>query len=160
MPVDPRPAPPFGRGLRFLVGVLLMADVVPLYLRVGRGVAWGAMLVMLLLAAVYGAWHMIALRRLARVNSWMGAFLAVGVLVAVYVAGGPGGLLFGRGEGELGAVTYLGVSLITAALRGDGGCEVMALPGLVSGKRVDLRCLVFCATDWVEDKLRGRRNAP
>lgn len=153
-----RQAPPVGRGLRFVLGVLLLVDVLPAYLEVGRGAALAGLLVVVLLIGVYGAWQYLV-NRLPPMNPWLGALLAVGLLVVVVVLGAPGGVLLGRGEGELGVVTFLAASLIAAAVRGDPGCEVLAIPGLLFRKRAQLRCLLFSVTDRIEDRLWKRHAA-
>jgi len=62
-------------------------------------------------------------------------------LVAVYLVGGPSGLLLGRGEGELAAGALLGVSLLLAAVRGDAGCKLTSIPAALFGKRSLLACM-------------------
>jgi hypothetical protein len=69
-----------------------------------------------------------------------------------------GGLIFGAGEGQLGALTFLGTSLVIAGLRGDPGCEIMAVPNALSGSKTHLACLVFSPVDRVERALVGARR--
>ena len=45
------------------------------------------------------------------------------------------------------------VVLVLAGLRSDAGCEVMAIPGLVLGRRTHLACIVFSPIDWLEEKV-------
>jgi hypothetical protein len=80
------------------------------------------------------------------------------LLVVVYVAGGPGSLILGRGEGALAAVTFLGISLVIAGVRAVPGCEVMAIPGLLFGKHTELACLIFSPFDSLERKLRSKHS--
>jgi hypothetical protein len=49
----PRHAPPVGRALRILVGLLLMILVAPVYFRVDAALAIGALLLVLGLVGVY-----------------------------------------------------------------------------------------------------------
>jgi hypothetical protein len=66
--------------------------------------------------------------------------------------------LIGGGIGQLGAMTYVGGSLFIDSLNGDGGCEVMAIPGFILGKRTHLVCIAFSPFDWLEEKLTlGRK---
>ena len=95
----------------------------------------------------------------ARLGPGLGAVVGVGILVAVYLAGGPGAPLLGRGEGQLAAGTFLGASLIVAGIRADPGCEVMAIPGVLFGKHMELACLVFSPLDWLERKWQSKRAA-
>jgi len=85
--------------------------------------------------------------------------VGLGTLVAVYLAGAPGGPLLGRGEGELAAGTFLGVSLLVAGVRADPGCEVMSIPSALFRKRAELACLVFSPLDAWERRWRRKRAA-
>ena len=53
---------------------------------------------------------------------------------------------------------FIGVSLVVTAIRADGGCEVMTLPGVFLGKRTHLVCIAFSPLDWIEDKFTGRNS--
>jgi hypothetical protein len=53
----PRQAPPVGRALRILLGLVLMVYVTPVYFRVPMGLAVGACLLVLGLIGVYGLIH-------------------------------------------------------------------------------------------------------
>jgi hypothetical protein len=100
--------------------------------------------------------HVAVLRHLPGLNRCLEAILAVGPVVAIWFFGQGGGPLFGQGEGGTAAITYIGVSLLIDALRANAGCEVMALPGLIVGKRTDLPCIVFSPIDALESR-RGTR---
>ncbi len=154
-----RRAPPGGRVLRILVGLGLMAQATPVYFHVDAGLAIGAALLMLGLLAVYSLLHVVVLRRLVALSPGLGAFVGLGTLVAVYLAGAPGGPLLGRGEGELAAGTFLGVSLLVAGVRADPGCEVMSIPSALFRKRAELACLVFSPLDALERRWRRKRAA-
>jgi hypothetical protein len=82
--------------------------------------------------------------------------MAVMLLVALYLAGGHGSLILGHGEGQLAAVTFLGISLVVAGVRATPGCELMAIPGLFFGKDTELVCLIFSPLDKLERKLRSK----
>ncbi len=154
-----RRAPPVGRVLRVLVGLGLMVKVTPVYFHVDAGLAIGAVLLMLGLLAVYSLLHFVVSRRLVALGPGLGAVVGLGTLVAVYLAGAPGGPLLGRGEGELAAGTFLGVSLLVAGVRADPGCEVMAIPGALFRKHAELACLVFSPLDAWERRWRRKRAA-
>ncbi len=154
-----RRAPPVGRALRIVIGLVLMVEVVPIYFHVDARLALGALLLILGLLIVYSLLHVVVSRRLVALGPGLGAVVGLGILVAVYLAGAPGAPLLGRGEGELAAGTFLGVSLIVAGVRADPGCEVMAIPGALFGKHTELACLVFSPLDWLERKWRSRRAA-
>jgi hypothetical protein len=149
----PRQAPPVGRALRILLGVVLIVYVTPVYLKVPVGVAVGSLLLMLGLIGAYSLIHIGVLRRI--VGPCVGAILAAGLLVALYVAGASRSPIVGGGKGQLAAVTFLGISLIVAGVRAAPGCEVMAIPGLLFGKHTELACLIFSPLDSLERKLRS-----
>jgi hypothetical protein len=146
---------PVGRVLRLLLGVILMADLIPIYGRLRVSFLFRTALLIVAILAVYSVIHVLASHKILGLNSWLGTALALGLLVAVYLSGGRGGLILGRGEGQLAAGTFLGASLLLAALRGDAGCELMSIPGALFNKRCRLPCVVFSPVDWLERKLRG-----
>jgi len=84
------------------------------------------------------------------VNPWVGAVLAVAPFATVF--------FLSNAPGRLGTLLFVGVSLIFTAVRGEGGCEVMTLPGMVSGRRTHLVCTAFSPIDWVEDALARKRS--
>jgi len=136
-----------------------MAQVTPVYFHVDARLAIGAVLLMLGLLAVYSLLHVVVSRRLVAIGPGLGAVVGLGMLVAVYLAGAPGAPLLGRGEGELAAGTFLGISLLVAGVRADPGCEVMAIPGALFGKHTELACLVFSPLDAYERRWRSKRAA-
>ena len=155
---EARRAPPVGRALRILLGLVLMVYVTPVYFKIPVPLAVRSLLLMLGLVGVYSLIHIVVSRRIATFGPCVGAAVANGVLVAVYVAGGPGSLILGRGEGALAAVTFLGTSLIIAGVGAAPGCEVMAIPGLLFGKHTELGCLIFSPLDRLERKLRSKHG--
>ena len=66
--------------------------------------------------------------------------------------------VFGGPLGRVASVAYIGISLVLQAIRSDGGCEVMSIPGMLFGRRTHLVCIVFSPIDWVEDRVAGRRE--
>jgi hypothetical protein len=156
---QPRQAPPVGRVLRILLGLVLMVYVTPVYFQVPVGVAVGSLLLMLGLIGVYSLIHIVVSRRIVPFGPCLGAVAAVGLLVALYVAGFSGSPILGRGKGQLAAVTFLGVSLVVAGVRAVPGCELMAIPGVFFRKHTELACLIFSPIDRLERKLRSKRGA-
>jgi len=59
---QPRQAPPVGRALRILLGLVLMVYVAPVYFRVPVRVAAGSLLLMLGLIGVYSLIHIVVSR--------------------------------------------------------------------------------------------------
>jgi hypothetical protein len=153
-----RRAPPVGRVLRILLGLVLIVYVAPVYFQVPVRVAAGSLLLMLGLIGVYSLIHIVVSRRIVGFGPCLGAVVAVGLLVALYVAGASGLPILGRGKGQLAAATFLGVSLVVAGVRAAPGCELMAIPGLFFGKHTELACLIFSPLDRLERKLRSKRG--
>jgi hypothetical protein len=154
---QPRQAPPVGRVLRILLGLVLMVYVTPVYFEVPVRVAVGSLLLMLGLIGVYSLIHIVVSRRIVAFGPFFGAIVANGLLVALYVAGASGLPILGRGKGQLAAVTFLGISLVVAGVRAAPGCEVMAIRGLFFGKHTELACLLFSPLDRLERTLRSKR---
>ena len=154
-----RQAPPLGRVLRILLGLALMIYVTPVYSQVPVRVAVGSLLLMLGLIGIYSLIHIVVSRRIVAFGPFLGAIVANGLLVALYVAGASGLPILGHGKGQLAAVTFFGVSLVVAGVRAAPGCEVMAIPSLLFGKHTELACLIFSPLDRFERKLRSKRGA-
>jgi len=89
--------------------------------------------------------HLLILKLNFQIDRSIGALLAFGPLITVFIIG------YG-GPAATGALTFLSASLIMAALRSDPGCEVMSLPAVFLGKHTHLACLLFSPIDWVEKK--------
>ena len=142
---DNRRALPIGRILRFLLGVLLVVPVWPFFRDASANRVLGAVAVILGLTVFYALVHWSVSTYLPKLNRWLGAFLAILPVVLVFALGG---LL-----GQVGALTFLAVSLVLASVRADAGCEVMSIPSLVFGRRTHLMCLLFSPLDWVEEKI-------
>jgi len=154
-----RKAPPIGRVLRILLGLVLIVYTVPVYFRVPVPVAVAALLLTLGLIGVYSVIHIVVSRRIVAFGPCLGAVVANGLLIALYVAGGSGLPIFGHGKGQLAAVTFFGVSLVVAGVRAAPGCEVMAIPGLLFGKHTELGCIIFSPLDALERKWRSKHSA-
>ncbi len=151
-----RNAPLVGRVLRILLGLVLTAYVTPVYFQVPLRTAAGAWLLILGLVGIYSLINIVVSRRIVAFGPYLGAIVANGVLVALYVAGASGLPILGHGKGQLAAVTFFGVSLVVAGVRAAPGCEVMAIPGLLFRQHTELACLIFSPLDRLERKWRGK----
>lgn len=136
---------PVGRVLRLLLGAYLVVLVWPFFRHAASKRILGAVFVVVGLTVFYTVVHWLVSSYLAKLNRWLGAFLAILPVLLVF--------LFGGGLGEIGALAFLAVSLVLAAVRADAGCEVMSIPSLVFGKRTHLMCLLFSPLDWIEEKM-------
>jgi hypothetical protein len=56
---------------------------------------------------------------------------------------------------------WLGASLLVAAARGYGGCELLAFPNLIRGRREQIGCMLYGPIDAAErTRSRRRRGEP
>ena len=155
---QPSKALPMGRALRILLGLVLIVYAVPVYFQVPMRLAVGAWLLLLGLVGVYSLLHIVLSRHVVVFVPSLGAVVANGLLIVLYVVGGSGLPIFGNGKGQLAAVTFLGLSLVVAGVRAAPGCEVMAIPGIFFGKHTELTCLIFSPLDRLERKLRSKHD--
>lgn len=54
---------------------------------------------------------------------------------------------------------WLGASMLVAAARGYGGCEVLAIPNLVTGRRDQIGCLLYTPIDRAEARRQRRARS-
>lgn len=142
------PARIFGRLLRLATGLYMLYLVYPAIQAGDSTYLTSAAITIALIIAFYTALHFAIANYFASLNKWLGALLAVTPVVIVY--------LFVEPAGGFSALTYVGVSLIVMAARGDGGCEVMAFPALLVGRFTHLVCIAFSPIDWLEEKIALR----
>ncbi len=140
-------ARPIGRILRFILGVFFVTEVWPVYVAATTEGAIIRLNWALGLLAFYNVLHLIILRVTPKINGLMGAILAFGPLLAVFFIG------YG-GPAATGTLTYLTLALLTAAIRGDRGCEVMSVPAVFTGKYTHLACPLFSPIDWCESQFK------
>jgi hypothetical protein len=74
------------------------------------------------------------------------------VLVAV-----PIGLTFVTPVTGVAVWVWIGASLLLAAARGQGGCELLAFPDAITGRRDRIGCIVFTPIDAAEARARRAR---
>ncbi|MCE7994918.1 MAG: hypothetical protein HEP71_23275 [Roseivirga sp.] len=144
MDSNPQSKPlPVGRLLRLALGIYFLFEVIPVYRDVELEGALIRLGWALGLVLFYSGLHFIILRFAPKINPVLGAFLAFGPFLAVYLLG------YG-GPAATGALTFLSISLLLAAIRGDSGCEVMTIPAVFTGRHTHLACLLFSPIDWCE----------
>ena len=139
---------PVGRILRIAMGAFFLYEVHDVYLTIDINgisirVAWAIALVLF-----YSLLHYVVRNHARNFNPILGALLAWAPVVVVYILG------YG-GPAATGALTFLGLTLVLAGIRGDSGCEVMSFPALFTGKHTHFYCLMFSPLDWLERKLSG-----
>lgn len=148
----PRGAGALGRVLRIAAGVLLLVSVAGFYFDGTFQFVIRSVAVATGLAVISVVLHRLVATGSLGMRPWLGAIVALAPLVVVYLLGMGGGPIFGNGEGQLGVLTFLGVSLVLAGLRGDLGCEVMAVPNALSARKTELACLIFSPIDRLEQR--------
>lgn len=138
-----------GRLLRLALGVYFLFEVIPVY----RDVVFEGALIRLgwavALILFYSGLHFIIFKFAPKINPIFGAFLAFAPFLAVVLLG------YG-GPAATGALTFLSISLLLAAIRGDSGCEVMTIPAVFTGKHTHLACLLFSPIDWCEQNIHHK----
>jgi hypothetical protein len=144
-------ARPVGRIVRLLMGAALTIHVAASHL-VGAPLSLTVQVVgvVLGLIAFYALVQVVISKFVPTINPWLGAVLAVAPVILMFMLSGP--------PVRHGVILFLGVSLLLTGIRGDGGCEVMTLPGMILGKRTHLVCIVLSPLDWVEEKLTGSKE--
>ncbi len=142
-----RTAKPVGRVLRLLMGTALTIRAAQQMISGDTTLNLQAAGIVLGLLLFYTVVHLAISRFVPSINAWLGAVIALAPAILLFALVDPS-LRFSL-------VLFIGVSLVVTAIRADGGCEVMTLPGMLMGKRTHLVCVVFSPLDWIEDKLTG-----
>jgi hypothetical protein len=139
--------------VRIAVGAILVIVSTPMILRSSGEFLLLTLGVFIALAVFYALVHYLVSNFFRQMNRWLGAAIANLPIIVVFILGVPSGLIFGSGEGQLAAISYVGIALLIAGIRADPGCEVMSIPGLLFGQRTHLACIAFSPIDWLEEKL-------
>ena len=146
-----RAARPVGRVLRLLMGAALTIHAADHMISGGTTLSLQAVGIMLGLILLYAGVHLAISRFVPSINAWLGAVVALAPAVLIFALLDPS-LRFS-------VVLFIGISLVVTAIRADGGCEVMTLPGMLMGKRTHLVCIVFSPLDWIEERLSRAAQA-
>ena len=152
---------PIGTTSRVLVGVSALG--VPIAL---EGVTWwdvGAMVVVALVLAPAARLILLGFERYAPVarTRVLGACSPVTCsLLALLFGISAAASVATPANGDLVFWGFLGCSMLVAALRGDGGCEVLALPNAISGRRDRVGCIIFTPIDAAEARRTHRPQQP
>lgn len=152
---------PIGTASRVVVGLIAIA--VPIVL---SGIGWwdvGAALLALpvitmaasaLVTAGYERFAPESLGRRHSICSGPGCVL-VGALVAIAIA-----LAITTPVSEVAIWSFFGVSMIVAALRGYAGCEVLAIPNAITGRRDQIGCVLYTPIDAAEARGKTAPGQP
>jgi len=63
-------------------------------------------------------------------------------------------------NGEVAFWVWIGASMLLAAARGYGGCEVLAIPNLITGRRDQIGCILYTPIDRAEARRKTSRAWP
>jgi hypothetical protein len=149
---------PIGTASRVVGGLIAIA--VPIAL---SGIGWwdvGAALValpvitMVLSALVTAGYERYAPESLARRHSICSgpACVLVAAVVGVAIA-----LTIVTPVTEVAIWSFFGVSMLVAALRGYAGCEVLAIPNAITGRRDQIGCVLYTPIDVAEARSNASR---
>jgi len=143
-----------GRWFRLISGVLLLIYVAGAVIA-GRAplsfIGTAGLYLIAVLGIYLGAYYWLGERLLARSNPWLGTLLlVVPALVGVVLDSLPQAL-------RLALLVYIGVSLILNFVMSYGGCEVLAFPTLIFGRRYTVYC-PSTVVDIIENAVAGGRH--
>jgi Family of unknown function (DUF6410) len=144
----------FGRIVRVLLGTAMVAGIFrdlatsnPSAMFLAEAAAYFVLSLVVYTVAFYALRD----RILARMNPWVGtAILLTPVLVVLMFDVGPPAF-------QIGINAYVGASLLLASLMRYGGCEIVAVPSLLFGKRYVVYC-PYNVIDVVEKAVLDRRK--
>jgi hypothetical protein len=143
---------PLSRVLRLLLGVFMIAAITPPLLSASGAGRMRVAAVFAALVAGYTVVHYLVGRYFGWLHPWLGSVIAVTPVFLVFLLGGVY---------MVGAIGFIGLSLVLIAALGHPGCEVLAFPALILGRRTHLACILFSPLDWIEGKLMALfRGAP
>ncbi len=100
----------------------------------------------------YAVLHFIVSSYATELNRWLGAAIAVAPVVLLFTIGGP--------LGQVGVLTYVGVSLLLQTIRADSSCEVLSIPTALLRRPTHLTGILFAPIDLVEKHLTGPGGLP
>jgi hypothetical protein len=155
--LGPRRIGPIGAATRAVGGLAAIAAPIAL-----DGVTWwdlgAALLALPLTATLVGALVTAALRRrfaeddagLGEFEPWIRSLLVLAAVIAV----GIGATFATPLDGATALWIFIGVSLLAGGARGDPGCEVVAIPNALAGRRDVTGCIIYSPID----ALGGRRS--
>ncbi len=143
-----------GRAIRVISGIagtyyslqfILAAGIFSSFAAEVAGYAAAWLVAYLLLMLLLGE------RVLARTNPWIGTVIFLSPVFMVL------GADLGPVSFQVGLILYISVSLIVTGLMRYGGCEVIAIPSLLFGKRYTIYC-PFNVVDVVEKAVGEKKS--
>lgn len=81
------------------------------------------------------------------------------LLVAIMIASAAGLAALTGANGNVSVWVWLGSGMLLAAVGGYGGCEVLAIPNLITGRRDQIGCILYTPIDRLESAHNHRASA-
>lgn len=151
---------PAGTAARVVLGSVLLGAVAWGELRASRPSGLGLLFGLVVLPALLLAWQWLRVRRHpARLQATGPAGTAINCLagLVLYLTGFFVPALWFTSDGLL---AFYGASMLLAAARGYGGCEVLAVSNWVLGRDDQVGCVVLSPLDHLERRRRSGPAAP
>jgi hypothetical protein len=108
-----------------------------------------------LITAMYARFHPQALQARHAMGSPLGC-----TLIGVMVVANSALIAPTSANGNVTIWVWLGASMLLAAARGYGGCEVLAISNMITGRRDQVGCILYTPIDSAEAKRRTRKSKP
>ncbi len=141
-----------GRSSRLILGLVMLGSAAYLTRQATAVFYLQALALALGLLVFFILAQWIIIQFSIRLPNWAGILLTHVPPGLLLVAGFPGGLIFGEGEGLLAFLLYVGISLVIAAWQAMPGCEVTALPAMIFRRHARFPCVLFTPIDTLEQK--------
>jgi hypothetical protein len=154
---DRREIGPIGTVSRVAGGLIAIAFPIAIG-GFGRWHAAAALLVLPLVATTAAALIVSTYQRLAPQALRRARAICSGPacwLIAIMIGTAVGIDALTPASGEVAFGVWLGTSMLIAAARGYGGCEVLAVPNLITGRRDQIGCILYTPIDRLEAKRRA-----
>ena len=92
--------------------------------------------------------------QLGAAEPWIRSALVLMVVIGIAVAA----TFLTPLDGPASAWIFIGVSLLVGALRGDAGCEAVAIPNAIAGRTDPTGCVIYSPLDRMEATRDSRRR--
>lgn len=148
----PRQPGIIGRTLRLMLGLLFGWMTFTVMRAADTDFNLRVFIILAITTASYVVVYYVISKYATGAHPWLGAAVAVAPVILMFA--------FGGSLGRVASVAYVGASLLVQVLRGDGGCEVLAIPAVLIGGRTHLACILFAPIDLVERHLTGPGGLP
>ncbi len=89
--------------------------------------------------------------QLGAAEPWIRSSFVLIVVIGVAIAA----TFFTPLDGPVSAWVFIGVSLLVGAVRGDAGCEAVAIPNAIAGRIDPTGCIIYSPLDAVEARRRS-----